>query len=126
MPVSTANQYFGFPDDVYKYYTASKFPPKLSGPWCVTLNTNLSINNIPISGQIACVPVTEPYGSMIQYQNYDFSDASLSMDSNINSITIEIAQNDLSSFTYYPEADWDLTLSFQYTPNAAFGDPLEE
>lgn len=125
MPSSTANQYLGFPDDVYRYYTQSVFPPKLSGPWCISLNTNLTLNNIPISGCLACIPLTVEYGSMMQYQNYDMSDASLSLDNNINTITIEICQSDLTSFTNYPEVEWDLCLSFQYTPSAGY-QPLQE
>lgn len=123
---STANRYLGFPERWDKYSIQSEFPPQLSGPWNLHLMSNLAINNIPVSGRLASFPVNADYGSLIQYTNYDTSDASLSMDNNINSITLQIHDEDMKTLSYYPEGvDWDVCISFQLVPNAGF-QPIQQ
>lgn len=124
-PNSTANSILGFPEGDTTYRNMSPLIPNLSGPTSLHLMSNLIINNISASGRLSTIPVNVGYGEMIQYENYDFGDASLSMDNMINSITLEWHDQDMQKLDYEEGAEWEVVLSFQLVANANY-QPLQQ
>jgi hypothetical protein len=123
---STANKYFGFPEG-YEILDAkqSVYPPvDLYGPPCINVWTNFTMNNIPVSEFLCCVPINTSYGGYIHFSNYDNSMSTLSLEKDINNIRV-ILKDDKGDLLDYPSSlHWDIILSMQATIPEGF-EPLE-
>jgi hypothetical protein len=123
---STANPYLGFPTGVDTLNTqSSSFPPvKLKGPQCINVWTNFTMNNIPVSQFLACVPINATYGNYIFHTNYDNSESTLCLESDITNIRV-ILKDDYGNDLEYPEElDWEITFAMIATIPEGFA-PLE-
>lgn len=114
-PTSSANKYIGFPSGVeILNEQISQFPPTaLYGLRCINVWTNFTMDNIPFSEFLACVPVTVPYGDYIYFTNYDNSESSLSMAFDPNSIQVILKDDENNEIEYPKELTWDIVLSVQ-------------
>ena len=121
------NKYIGFPESGSdgQVVQISEFPPvNLFGVPAITVWTNFTMNNIPVSDYLCCVPVGVPYGSYIHFTNYDNSMSSLCLDPDINHIRV-ILKDDHGDLLDYPESlDWEVVLALQPTVPEGFA-PLE-
>lgn len=123
---STANKYFGFPDgSTILGAKSSVFPPfALRGPTCINVWTNFTMNNIPVSEFLCCVPITTYYGGYIHFSNYDNSEATLCLEKDINHVRV-ILKDDNDQLLLYPDSlNWEIILSMQATIPEGF-EPLE-
>lgn len=113
---SQGNKYLGFTDGSVATTSTSQFPPViLNGPSCINIFTNLTINNIPVSNFLGCVPINVPYGCHISYDNNDFSEASLSLDNDIRFIRLTL-RDEYGNLLEYPSGLlWEAQLSLQAT-----------
>lgn len=113
---SQGNKYLGFAEGAVSGTSTSQFPPViLNGPTCINIFTNMTINNIPISNFLTCVPITVPYGSHISYDNNDFSEASLSLDNDIRFVRLTLEDEYGNPLEYPQQLLWEAQLSLQGT-----------
>lgn len=112
LDTSTALPYLGFPEGITQTdIQISQFPPvKLKGPTCINVYSNFTMDTIPFSSFIACVPVNVPYGEHIFYQQYDDSQSVLSLDSDIQYIRISLRDDRGNLLDYPEELDWEAIL----------------
>lgn len=123
---STVLPYLGFAGNVnYLDATFSEFPAVLlKGPPCINVWTNLTMNTIPVSQYLTCVPVNTTYGNYIFHTNYDNSESTLCLQSEINHIRI-ILKDDMGNDLEYPdELTWSIDLAIIPTLPEGFA-PLE-
>jgi hypothetical protein len=123
---STANKYLGFPSGVdITNVQSSSFPPvALRGPQCINVWTNFTMNNIPVSQFLSCIPINTTYGGYIFHTNYDNSESTLCLESDITNIRV-ILRDDRGNDLEYPEdLDWEITLAMIPTIPEGFA-PLE-
>jgi hypothetical protein len=118
----------------------SPVPVNLSGVSGINIQSNLSVNNIPISGWLAYLPMTVPYGELYSYQDQQ-GNARLCMNHTISHITIQLEDqdgNDLAETYCIPEVSsldsyysyaqqnflpaWELVLALQVISNDGYGD----
>lgn len=113
---SKGNAYLGLSDGAVDSTTVSKWPPVLlNGPTCINIYTNMTINNIPVSNFLTCVPIRVPYGSHISYDNYDNSQASLSLDQDIRFVRLTL-RDEYGNLLEYPDGlAWEAQLGLQGT-----------
>jgi hypothetical protein len=123
---STALPYLGFPAGVTQTNVSqSAFPPvKLKGPICVNVYSNFTMDTIPFSSFLSCVPLSVPYGEHLFYQQYDSSQSVLSLDSDIQFIRISLRDDRGLLLDYPPELDWEVILTVQPIIPEGFA-PLE-
>lgn len=123
---STASPYLGF--TLGKEYTTvqkSQFPPvKLKGPTCINVWTNFTMDTIPYSEFLACVPVNVAYGEHLFYTNYDNSQAVMSLASDIHYIRISLRDEKGNLFDYPDDIEWSVDLAIQSAIPEGFA-PLE-
>jgi hypothetical protein len=82
------------------------------------------MNNIPVSQFLACVPINTTYGGYIFHTNYDNSESTLCLESDITNIRV-ILRDDYGNNLEYPDAlDWEITLAMIPTIPEGFA-PLE-
>lgn len=113
---STGNKYLGFADGAVSSTSASAFPPViLKGPTCINVYTNLTINNIPLSNFLTCIPINVPYGSHIHYENNNDSEASLALDQDIRFIRLTLRDEYGNLLEYPSELMWEVQLGMQST-----------
>lgn len=113
---SEGNKYLGFNDGAISTRSSSDFPPViLNGPTCINIYTNMTINNIPVSNFLTCIPINVPYGSHISYDNNDFSEATLAMDTDIRFIRLTLRDEYDNALEYPNELMWEAQLSLQAT-----------
>jgi hypothetical protein len=123
---STALPYLGFPEGVTQTsIQTSQFPPvRIQGLQCINVYSNFTMDTIPFSSFIACVPMSVPYGQYLIYQQYDDSQAVISLDSDIQYIRISLRDDKGNLLDYPPELDWEATLAIQSVLPEGFS-PLE-
>jgi len=122
---STINKYIGFPDGEILNAGISVFPPvALKGPPCINIWTNFTMNTIPVSHFLACVPLRYKYGEYIVYENYNNSQAALILDPDIDSVRIILKDDKDNELQYYDELSWEIILGMQSTIPEGFA-PLE-
>jgi hypothetical protein len=126
LDTSTALPYLGFPDNVTQTNVQiSQFPPvKLKGPVCLNVYTNFTMDTIPFSTFLACVPVNVAYGEHIFFQQYDDSQGVISLDSDIQYIRISLRDDRGNLIDYPDELDWEVILAIQSVLPEGFA-PLE-
>lgn len=113
---STGNKYLGFKDGEVAETQTSAFPPViLNGPTCINVFTNLTINNIPLSNFLTCIPINVPYGSHISYDNNDNSEAVLSLDQDIRFIRLTLRDEYGNLLDYPDNLLWEAQLGLQGT-----------
>lgn len=126
LDTSTANPYLGLANNVsYTNITTSQFPPvKLKGPPCINVWTNFTMDTIPFSEYLACVPINVSYGEHIFYSNFDSSQSVMCLAPDIFYIRISL-QDDYGNVLQYPEElDWQVDLAIQSAMPEGFV-PLE-
>lgn len=103
-------QVTGFDPDLSQAYNAatgydeSQVPINLTGVTQIQLKTNLSVNNLPVSGKLTGIPMTVPYGSLLTYTDYDGAQPLLVMNRQIDTIRIQlIDENGNSLLDYWPD-----------------------
>ena len=103
----------------------SSFPPVLlRGPQCINIWTNLTMNNIPVSQYIACIPITSTYGNYIHFSNFDNSESTLCLESDITNIRVILKDERDNELSYPKELDWEIVLAMVSTIPEGFA-PLE-
>lgn len=113
---STGNKYLGFPTGAVASTSTSAFPPViLKGPTCINVYTNLTINNIPVSNFLTCIPIHVGYGSHIHYENNDYSEASLALDQDIRFIRLTLRDEYGNLLEYPSELMWEVQMGMQPT-----------
>lgn len=113
---STGNKYLGFSDGAVASTSTSAFPPViLKGPTCINVFVNLTINNIPVSNFLTCIPIYVGYGSHIHYENNDSSQASLALDQDIRFIRLTLRDEYGNLLEYPKELMWEAQLGLQPT-----------
>jgi hypothetical protein len=113
---STANKYLGFHDGEVVRTNLSEFPPvALKGPTCINVWTNFTINNIPLSSYLTCIPINVPYGSHIYYDNNDNSEAVLSLDSELRFVRLTLRDEEGNLLDYPDNLRWEAHLGLQAT-----------
>lgn len=123
---STANPYIGFPLGAKIEATNhSAFPPvALQGPTCINVWTNFTMNNIPVSQLLQCIPITVDYGKNIYFTNYDNSMSTLCLESDITNVTVTL-RDEYGNILDYPDGlHWTITFALQSTIPEGFA-PLE-
>lgn len=123
---STILPYLGFHSDInYVEATFSEFPAVLlKGPPCINVWTNLTMNTIPVSQYLTCVPINTTYGNYIFHTNYDNSESSLCLQSDINHIRIILKDDQGNELDYPEELTWSIDLAIIPTIPEGFA-PLE-
>lgn len=113
---STANKYLGFPEGEILNAKNSQFPPvALKGPQCINVWTNFTMNNIPVSSYLSCVPIFVPYGQHIFYDNNDNSESTLCLDSDLQFVRL-ILKDEFGNELEYPDnLVWEAQLGLQST-----------
>lgn len=123
---STANHLLGFPSGIpIVGVNKSAFPPvALRGPQCINVWTNFTMNNIPVSQYLACVPINTTYGNYIFHVNYDNSESTLCLESDITNIRIVLKDDHDQELEYPEELGWEIILAMTSTIPEGFA-PLE-
>lgn len=123
---STILPYLGFPQDVTQTNVQkSSFPPvKLNGPVCLNVYTNFTVDTIPFSEFLQCVPINVPYGQYVFFQNFDPSQSALVLDSDIQYIRVSLRDDRGNLFDYPLDLDWEVILAIQSALPEGFA-PLE-
>lgn len=126
LETSTALPYLGFPKGVNQTNVqTSAFPPvALKGPVCLNVWTNFTMDTIPYSEFLTCVPMNVPYGEHLFYSQYDDSQSVLSFDSDIQFIRVSLRDDRGNLLDYPMELDWEITLAIQTAMPEGFT-PLE-
>jgi hypothetical protein len=118
---TTAQHVLGFRKGVdYIGAKESVLPVQLSGPRRIIVDTNLQLYNIPISGRLAVIPITEKYGDMIHYNNFASTYNHLCMDPHFQSIEIRLTDENGDLLSGYDESPWDVLISFEPIDNPGF------
>jgi hypothetical protein len=123
---STANPYLGFPtnEDTLNVQTSAFPPVKMKGPQCINIWTNFTMNNIPVSQFLACIPINTTYGGYIFYTNYDNSESTLCLESDITNIRVILKDDHENELNYPADLDWEIVFAMQSTIPEGFA-PLE-
>lgn len=124
---STANKYLGFPEGAIATTNVSAFPPvALKGPQCINVWTNFTMNNIPLSSYLGCVPVTVPYGYHIFYDNNDNSESTLCLDTDLQYVRLTL-KDEYGNLLEYPDnLIWEAQLGFMSTVPDGFSPLIVE
>jgi hypothetical protein len=121
----SANPYLGLSSEEDVTTNQSSFPPVLlRGPQCINIWTNFTMNNIPISQYLSCVPIQTSYGNYIFFTNYDSSESTLCLESDITNIRVILKDERDQLLDYPPELMWEITLAMISTIPEGFA-PLE-
>lgn len=113
---STANKYLGFHEGAVARTNMSEFPPvSLQGPTCINIWTNFTINNIPLSSFLTCVPINVPYGAHLYYDNNDNSEAVLALDSELRFVRLTLRDDEGRLLDYPDNLRWEAQLGLQAT-----------
>lgn len=122
----SANPYLGFHLDRDTIgVQESSFPPVLlRGPQCINVWTNFTMNNIPVSQYLACVPINTTYGNYINFTNFDNSESTLCLENDINNIRIILKDEHDNLLEYPDELLWEINLAVIPTMPEGFA-PLE-
>lgn len=94
----------------------------------IHVETNLTINNIPTSGRLACIPVDQSYGEMIKYFDADGLNRVLCLDHVIGRLEIWLTDQEGNPLEDYLLPDdyeyqypaWQICLSITPTDNAGY------
>lgn len=118
---TTAAEILGFKPGVdYAMVTESVLPVQLSGPRRIIIETDLQLYNIPISGRLAVIPVTVPYGQIIHYNNLASTYNHLCMNQYFQSIRIALVDEKGLPLFGVDEQPWDILISFEPIDNPGF------
>lgn len=119
---STANAYLGFPsgNDIINVNTSSFPPVALRGPQCVNVWTNFTMNNIPVSQFLACIPISVSYGQYLFWSNYDNRESTLCLESDITNIRVILKDDHGNDLEYPEELEWELILALTSTVPEGF------
>lgn len=121
----SANPYLGLSSNGNLSTNQSSYPPVLlRGPQCINIWTNFTMNNIPVSQYLACVPINTTYGNHIYFTNFDNSESTLSLESDITNIRVILKDERDVLMDYPPELSWDIVLAMISTIPEGFA-PLE-
>jgi hypothetical protein len=121
LPDSSAAPLLGFKlDTAYAGATESVLPANVYGPQRIIVDTNLQLYNIPISGRLAVIPVSEKYGQMIHYNNFASTYNHLCMDQHFQAIRIKLTDEHGNLLGGFDEAPWDILISFEPIDNPGF------
>lgn len=125
-PVSTAQKFLGFREDATsRVVNVSDFPPVLlDGIQSIHVYSNFTMNNIPVSDYLCAVPMQASYGQYMQFSNYDNSQSSLCLESDVSYVRISLKDEDGNDLEYPPELNWEVVLAMQSTVPDGFA-PLE-
>jgi len=83
------------------------------------------MNNIPVSQFLACIPITTTYGNHIFFTNYDNSESTLCLESDITNIRV-ILKDELGEKLEYPDnLNWEIVFAMVSTIPEGFA-PLEQ
>ena len=115
----SAFPYLGIPSwyssSYYGSLTESINPINLSTLQRIHVESNLTVNNIPISGRLAVVPVDQWYGEMIKYFDADNLNTVLCMDHYIGRLEIWLTdENGIPLDFYLPSTSTALGLPYSY------------
>lgn len=118
---TTAAAMLGFQEGVdYTGATQSVLPVQLGGPRRIIIETDLRLFNIPTSGRLAVIPITQNYGEMITYENFASTHNHLAMDQDFQSIRISLTDEKGNPLEGIEGEPWDLLISFQPIDNPGF------
>lgn len=121
----SANPYLGLSAEEDSTTNQSSFPPiLLRGPQCINIWTNFTMNNIPVSQYLACVPIHASYGNYIYFTNFDNSESTLCLESDITNIRVILRDERDVLLDYPPELTWEIVLAMISTIPEGFA-PLE-
>lgn len=121
----SANPYLGLSSEEDLTTRQSSFPPVLlRGPQCINIWTNFTMNNIPASQYLACVPINTTYGNYIYFTNFDNSESTLCLESDITNIRVILKDERDTLLEYPPELTWEIVLAMISTIPEGFS-PLE-
>lgn len=113
---STANKYLGFPEGFVADPKMSVFTPvSLKGPQCIQVWTNFTMNNIPVSSFLACVPILVPYGYHIYYDNNDTSESTLCLDTDLQYVRLTLKDEHGNVLDYPTTLSWEAELGLMST-----------
>lgn len=115
LETSSALPYLGFPEATAQTSVQiSQYPPvKLKGPVCLNVFTNFTMDTIPFSSFLTCVPLSVPFGEHLFYQQHDDSQSILCLDSDIQYIRVSLRDDRGNLLDYPPELDWEVILILQ-------------
>lgn len=111
-------------------YTESPLVMNLSGVSRIDVDTNLTLNTLPMSGRLAMIPVSTNFGGMIDYHDKYAAQPLMCLDQTLQVITIRLLDQDgVALSDYLPITDtspywnvyvppWEVTISFE-----SYGDP---
>lgn len=111
-------------------YDESVWPINLSGVSRVEVDTDLTLNTLPMSGHLATVPVSAKFGEMIDFQDPYGAYPIICVDQTLRIMTVRLLDQDgVALSDYIPLATtspyynsyvpgWEITLAFE-----SYGDP---
>lgn len=118
---STAQKLLGFQSGTaYTNVTQSVLPAHVYGPTRIIVETNLQLYNIPISGRLAVIPITQKYGEMIDYNNFASTYNHLCMDHVFSHLHIRLTDENGDDLTGYDDIPWDILISFEPMENPGY------
>lgn len=121
----SANEYLGLSSTEDSTTNQSLFPPvRLRGPQCINIWTNFTMNNIPVSQYLSCVPINTCFGNYIHFTNFDNSESTLCLESDINNIRVILRDENDTLLDYPSELAWEIVLAMTSTIPEGFA-PLE-
>jgi hypothetical protein len=124
---TTAHSILGFvPGQDYIGATTSVLPVQLFGPRRIVVDSNLQLYNIPISGRLAVIPITQHYGQIINYDNFASTYNHLCMDQHFQNIRIRLTDETGELLQAYEESPWDILISFEPIDNPGFQNFIAE
>lgn len=92
--LTTCQHLLGLPAGYTGTITQSLFPVYFIALQGIRIQTNLSVNCLPIGGELAYIPVHSCYGERIEYYDVPASDYSLVMNEQISNLSIRLVNQD--------------------------------
>lgn len=132
LPDCTALPYLGFSMDTFGFQSESVVPVSFYSLRAIRVKTNLSINTIPQSNEIAFIPVKGCYGDLLQYNDPGATDYSLIMNTEIPTLRVRLTDQDnrdLSTLTgfsssspgfQYAVPEWTIAFKLIAIQNAGY------
>lgn len=113
--------YLGFEEGVdHIDVTCSDFPMNLAGAQRVQIWSNLSINNLPVNGLLASIPILCDYGDIIRYDDSTGAEGSLVLDYAIHKISIRLTDEYGNTLQCDDNIPWSICLSLQEVGHDGF------
>lgn len=101
-------------------------PINLAGVTRIFMESNLAVYNLPITGRIACIPLTANYGELFQYDDKMGGLPHLIMDQDISHLHIRLLDQESKPLTDWLDPDypylppWKLTITLEPLHNEGF------